>query len=97
MSFFDSVFADQDRERRERSVHGIAIAKVAGRMADGTYELRYLGMGGDAPSAPARMMMPNAGSKRGATSLSAAFAGVSSPAKGSQTAATVTTTCSFQP
>lgn len=65
MSFFDSVFADQDRERRERSVHGIAIAKVTGRMGDGTYELKYLGMGGDAPSAPARMMMPNAGSKRG--------------------------------
>ncbi|MBX3306645.1 MAG: phage baseplate assembly protein V [Nitrospira sp.] len=65
MDFFDSVFADQDRHRRERSVHGIAIAKVTGRMTDGTYSLRYLGMGGDAPSAPARMMMPNAGRKRG--------------------------------
>ncbi len=65
MDFFDSVFADQDRQRRERLVHGIAIAKVTGRMADGTYELRYLAMGGDAPSAPARMMMPNAGSQRG--------------------------------
>jgi phage baseplate assembly protein gpV len=65
MDFFDSVFADQDRQRRERSVHGIAVAKVTGRMGDGTYELRYLGMGGDTPSAPARMMMPNAGNKRG--------------------------------
>jgi phage baseplate assembly protein gpV len=65
MDFFDSVFADQDRQRRERTVHGIAIAKVTGRMPDGTYELKYLGMGGDAPSAPARMMMPNAGNRRG--------------------------------
>lgn len=65
MNFFESVFADQDRQRRERSVDGIAIAKVTGRMADGTYELRYLSMGGTAPSAPARMMMPNAGNKRG--------------------------------
>lgn len=65
MEFFDSVFSDQDRQRRERSVNGISIAKVTGRMPDGTYELKYLGMGGDTPSAPARMMMPNAGNKRG--------------------------------
>jgi phage baseplate assembly protein gpV len=65
MDFLDTVFADQDNQRRERSVSGIAIAKVTGRMGDGTYEMRYLGMGGNAPSAPARMMMPNAGSKRG--------------------------------
>ena len=65
MSFFDEVFADRDRQRRERTVQGIAIGKVTGRMPDGTYELRYLSMGGDAPSAPARMMMPNAGNKRG--------------------------------
>ena len=65
MDFFDSVFEDQDRRRRERPVHGVVIAKVTGRMGDGTYELRFLGMGGDAPSAPARMMMPSAGNKRG--------------------------------
>jgi phage baseplate assembly protein gpV len=65
MDFFDSVLADQNKERRDRSVHGIAVAKVTGRMGDGTYELSYLGMGGNAPSAPARMMMPNAGNKRG--------------------------------
>lgn len=65
MSFFDEVFADRDRQRRDRSVQGIAIGKVTGRMGDGTYELRYLSMGGDAPSAPARMMMPNAGNQRG--------------------------------
>jgi uncharacterized protein involved in type VI secretion and phage assembly len=65
MDFLDSVFADQDNRRRERPVNGIAIAKVTGRMGDGTYELHYLSMGGNAPSAPARMMMPNAGGKRG--------------------------------
>jgi uncharacterized protein involved in type VI secretion and phage assembly len=65
MDFLDSVFADQDRQRRDRPIQGIAIAKVTGRMGDGTYELRYLGMGGDAPSAPARMMMPGAGRKQG--------------------------------
>ena len=65
MSFFDEVFADRDRQRRDHSVQGIAIGKVTGRMGDGTYELRYLSMGSDAPSAPARMMMPNAGNQRG--------------------------------
>src|SRR5260370_22490960 len=65
MDFFDSVFADQDRQRRDRSVQGISIAIVTGRMGAGTYSLQFLGMGGHAPSAPARMMMPNAGSKRG--------------------------------
>jgi phage baseplate assembly protein gpV len=65
MDFFDSVFSDQDRQRRERSVNGIAMAKVTARMGDGTYTLQYLGMGGNAPSAPARMMSPNAGNKRG--------------------------------
>jgi uncharacterized protein involved in type VI secretion and phage assembly len=65
MDFFDQVFADQNSERRDRTVQGIAIAKVTGRMEDSRYELRFLSMGGNAPSAPARMMMPNAGSKRG--------------------------------
>lgn len=65
MDFFDSVFADQDNQRRERSVRGISIGKVTARMGDGTYSMQFLGMGGNAPSAPARMMMPNAGSKRG--------------------------------
>lgn len=65
MGFFDDIYAERDQQRRERSVSGIAIAKVTGRMGDGTYELVYLGMGGNAPSAPARMMMPCAGSNRG--------------------------------
>jgi uncharacterized protein involved in type VI secretion and phage assembly len=65
MEFLDTVFADQDRDRRERSVNGIAVAKVTSRMGDGTYTVKYLGMGGDTPSAPARMMMPNAGKQRG--------------------------------
>ncbi len=65
MSFFDDIYAERDKQRQDRTVHGIAIATVTGRMDDGTYELTYLSMGGNAPSAPARMMMPNAGSKRG--------------------------------
>jgi len=65
MSFFDEVFAERERQRRERPVPGIAIARVTGRMGDGTYELSYLSMGSNAPSAPARMMMPSAGNKRG--------------------------------
>lgn len=65
MDFFDSVFADQDRQRRERAVEGVSLAKVTARMADGTYAVQFLGMGGDAPSAPARVMMPGAGDKRG--------------------------------
>ena len=65
MDFFDTVLADQNRQRTDRSVPGVSVALVTGRMGDGTYELRYLGMGGEAPSAPARMMMPNAGGKRG--------------------------------
>ena len=64
-SFFEDVYAERDKQRRERSVPGISIAMVTGRMGDGTYELKYLGMGNNVPSAPARMMMPNAGDKRG--------------------------------
>ena len=65
MDFFESAFAPQQKQRQEQSQHGISIAKVTARMGDGTYELSYLGMGSGAPSAPARMMMPSAGSKRG--------------------------------
>src|ERR1035441_10767335 len=65
MNFVDAAFQSQNTQRREQPVHGIAIAIVTGRMGDGTYELRCLSMGANAPSAPARMMMPSAGSKRG--------------------------------
>src|SRR5215469_6507334 len=65
MGFFDSVFSDQDRQRREQTLQGIHIGKVSGRMDDGTFSLQFLGMGGSAPSAPARQMMPGAGNKRG--------------------------------
>ena len=65
MDFFDSVFADQDQQRRERSVQGLSLATVTARMPEGTYSVRFLGMGGDAPSAPARVMMAGAGNKRG--------------------------------
>ena len=65
MDFFDSVFADQDRQRRDRTMNGISMAKVSSRMPDGSFSLQYLGMGGSTPSAPARMMSPGAGNGRG--------------------------------
>jgi phage baseplate assembly protein gpV len=65
MNFMETVFGEQNEQRRERRIHGVLTAKVTGRMADGLYELSYLGMGQNAPSAPARMMMPMTGGKRG--------------------------------
>jgi phage baseplate assembly protein gpV len=65
MDFVDTIFAGRERERRDPTMHGIATAEVTGRMPDGTYTVKYLGMGQDAPSAPCRMMMPNAGKHRG--------------------------------
>lgn len=65
MTFMETVFGDQNDQRRERRIHGVLTARVTGRMPDGLYELQYLGMGQNAPSAPARMMMPMTGNKRG--------------------------------
>ncbi|HEY5933080.1 MAG TPA: phage baseplate assembly protein V [Kofleriaceae bacterium] len=65
MDLFDRIFSHENTERRERSIWGVLTAKVTGRMDDGRYELSYSGMGGNAPSAPARAMMSSAGDKRG--------------------------------
>ncbi len=65
MNFFDSVFSDQENQRRDPTMQGISVAKVTGRMPNGTCELQFMGMGGNAPSAPARTMMPGAGAGRG--------------------------------
>jgi phage baseplate assembly protein gpV len=62
--FLEKLLGDP-QQRREQTIPGLLTAKVTGRMADGLYELSYLGMGQNAPSAPARMMMPMAGNKRG--------------------------------
>ncbi len=62
---FGSLLGPQLDQARERRLFGLVTAKVTGIMPDGTYEVSYLTMGDGEPSAPARVMMPSAGSKRG--------------------------------
>ena len=52
----------QDRRHR---VYGLVTAVVRAIEDDGTYRLDYLSMGSDEPSAPARVMVPMAGGRRG--------------------------------
>jgi phage baseplate assembly protein gpV len=59
------LMAPQTEHARKRLVQGLVTAKVRSREDDGTYRLDYLTMGSDEPSAPARVMMPMAGGKRG--------------------------------
>jgi phage baseplate assembly protein gpV len=65
MNFLESVMAPQLERARERRIAGIVAAKVASIDEDGAYRLEYLSMGDGAPSAPARVMTPMAGSGRG--------------------------------
>lgn len=62
--FLEKLLGDP-QQRREPTIPGFLTARITGRMGDGMFELSYLGMGQNAPSAPARMMMPMAGGKRG--------------------------------
>ena len=64
-SVFATLLQPQLEQSREQRVFGVVSAKVTGIMDDGTYEMSYLSMGAGEPSAPARVMMPMAGSKRG--------------------------------
>src|SRR5215471_7817270 len=64
-SIFETLLQPQLEQSRERRVFGVVSATVTGIMDDGTYEMSYLSMGAGEPSAPARVMMPMAGSKRG--------------------------------
>jgi phage baseplate assembly protein gpV len=62
------AFAWQSHQNREQKVHSIVTARVEKIEEDGTYRLKYFGMNGqddDDQSAPARVMMPMAGGKRG--------------------------------
>jgi hypothetical protein len=59
------LMTPQTEHARKRLVQGLVTAKVRKREDDGTYRLDYLTMGSDEPSAPARVMMPMAGGKRG--------------------------------
>jgi len=62
------AFAPQSAQNREQRVHGLITARVVAIEEDGTYRLKFFGMNGqddDDQSAPARVMMPMAGAKRG--------------------------------
>ena len=62
------AFSPQSAQNREQKVHGLVTAIVQHIEDDGTYRLRFLGMNGqedDDLSAPARVMAPGAGAKRG--------------------------------
>jgi hypothetical protein len=65
MEALHDLMAPQTENARKRLVQGLVTAKVRSREDDGTYVLDYLTMGSDEPSAPARVMMPMAGGKRG--------------------------------
>jgi phage baseplate assembly protein gpV len=62
------AFAPQSHHNREQPVHSIVTARVDKIEDDGTYRLKFFGMNGsddDDHSAPARVMAPMAGGKRG--------------------------------
>jgi phage baseplate assembly protein gpV len=59
------LMAPQTEQNRQQLVQGLVTATVLGREDDGKYRLHYLHFAGDEPSAPARVMMPMAGGKRG--------------------------------
>ena len=62
------AFAPQSAQSREQRVQGLVTARVEKIEDDGTYRLKFFGMNGqddDDLSAPARVMMPMAGAKRG--------------------------------
>jgi uncharacterized protein involved in type VI secretion and phage assembly len=61
----ERLLEPQTAQARQQPVHGLVTAIVRAIEDDGTYRLDYLTMGSDEPSAPARVMMPMAGGKRG--------------------------------
>ncbi|MBX2796110.1 MAG: hypothetical protein KTR31_00535 [Myxococcales bacterium] len=66
---FEVLLRERYAARQDPTVSGVVTAIVTGRMPDGTYELDYLSMGAGAPSAPARVMAPVAGARRGAYAM----------------------------
>jgi phage baseplate assembly protein gpV len=65
MSFVDEVFSSSAREQLQGRIFGVVTAQVTSMLSDGLFELNYLSMFSEQPSAPARMMMPMAGGGRG--------------------------------
>lgn len=65
MGALEQILAPQTTQARERRVQGLVTARVTSIDDDGAYRLEYLSMGDAQPSAPARVMMPMAGNRRG--------------------------------
>lgn len=65
MSIFEELLGGKLEQAREHRVFGVVTAIVRSMREDRTFELQYLSMGDNQPSAPARMMMPMAGAERG--------------------------------
>ena len=66
MDALQQLLAPQTAQARERRVFGVVAAKVHSIDAGGLYRLEYLSMSSEGePSAPARVMTPMAGGKRG--------------------------------
>jgi uncharacterized protein involved in type VI secretion and phage assembly len=59
------LMAPQTQQSRAPALTGVVTATVIGPVGDNLFSLNYLTMGADQPSAPARVMMPMAGGKRG--------------------------------
>jgi hypothetical protein len=65
MEPLERLFEPQTVQARQQPVLGLVTARVLGVRDDGTCLLDYLSMGSGEESAPARVMMPMAGSRRG--------------------------------
>lgn len=65
MSFFHEVLSHDIEDRRQQRIYGLVTARVTNMLGTGLFELDYLSMLNDQPLAPARMMMPMAGGRRG--------------------------------
>ena len=65
MSFIEEVFSASAHEERQGRIYGVVTAQVTSMLGDGLFELNYLSMFSEQPSAPARIMMPMAGGGRG--------------------------------
>ncbi len=65
MDVLEQLLSAQLTQARERAVFGVVTGIVTRIDDDNTYEVRYLSMGEDEPSLPARVMMPMAGAGRG--------------------------------
>jgi phage baseplate assembly protein gpV len=66
MDAIEGLMAAELARARQCPIFGVVTGIVTRINEDNTYEVRYLSMGDDEPSSPARVMMPMAGAGRGA-------------------------------